>query len=64
MSDKKKKLESLMDNDISVLYALSRITMICVSRVERAKKDLVKDVCRLSRLGTRLDYSSNGLFAS
>ena len=43
-------------------YALSRMTMGSVSHVEEAKKDLVKNVQRLSRLGVRLENCPNGGF--
>ena len=56
-------MELLKDYNMSVLYhpdranvvadALSRMTMGSVSDVEEAKKDLVKDVHRLARLGVR-----------
>ena len=42
-----------------VVDSLSRMTMITVSHVEEASKDLVKDVHRLSRLGVRLEDSPN-----
>ena len=58
--------------DISVLYhpgkanvvadALSRMTMGSVSHIDEAKKDLVKDVHRLARLGVRFQDSLNGGF--
>ena len=38
-----------------VADALSRMIMGSVSHVDESKKDLVKDVHRLSRLGVRLD---------
>ena len=38
------------------------MTMGSVSDVEEAKKDLVKDVHRLARLGVRLEDSPNGGF--
>ena len=37
-----------------VADALSRMTMSNVSHVDEAKKNLVKDVHRLARLGVRL----------
>ena len=43
-----------------VAYALSHMTMGSVSHTEEAKKDLVKDVHRLVRLGVRLKDSVNG----
>ena len=43
-----------------VADALSRMTMGSVSDVEEAKKDLVKDVHRLARLGVRLEDSPYG----
>ena len=62
-------LESLKDYDMSVIYhpdkanvvadSLSRMTMVSVSHVDEAKKDLVKDVHRLDRLGVRLEDSPN-----
>ena len=65
-------LELLKDYDISVIShrgkanvvadAISRMTMGSVSHVEEAKKDLVKDVHRLSRLGVRLVDFPNGSF--
>ena len=45
-----------------VADALSLMTMGSVSHVEEGKKDLVKDVHRLARLGVRLKYSPNGGF--
>lgn len=45
-----------------VAYALSQMTMGCVSRVEEEKKELVKDVHRFSCLGVRLEDSPNGYF--
>ena len=65
-------LQLLKDYDMSALYhlgkanvvadALSCMTMGSVSHIEEAKKDLVKDDHRLSRLGMRLEYSTNGVF--
>ena len=62
----------LKDYDMSVLYhpgkanvvvdALSRMTMGSVSKIDEAKKDIAKDVHRLSRLGLRLKDSPNGGF--
>ena len=45
-----------------VADALSRMIISNVSHVEEAKKDLVKDVHRLARLGVRLKDSPNGCF--
>ena len=45
-----------------VADALSRMTMSNVSHVDEAKKNLVKDVHRLARLGVRLEDSPNGGF--
>ena len=63
-------LELLKDYDMSVLYhpgkanvvadALSQITMGSVSHVEEEKKELVKDVHSLARLGVWLEDSPNG----
>ena len=44
-----------------VVDALSRMTMGSVSYIEEAKKDLVKDVHRLARLGVILEDSLNGV---
>ena len=65
-------LELLKDYDISVLYhpgnanvvadALSRLSKGILSHLDEVKKDLVKDVHRLVRLGLRLEDSSNGGF--
>ena len=65
-------LELLKDYDISVIYhpgkanvvaeALSRMTMGSLSHVEQEKKELVKDVHRLDRLGVQLEDSPNGVF--
>ena len=65
-------LELLKDYDMSVLYhldkanvvadAVIRITMGSVSHIDEAKKDLVKDVHRLSMLGVTLENSSDGGF--
>ena len=63
-------LELLKDYDMSVLYhhskakvfanALSCKSMGSVSHIYEAKRDLVKDVNRLARLGVRLVSSPNG----
>ena len=63
-------LELLKDYDMSVLYhpgkanvvadALSRLSMNSVTHIEEEKKELVKDVHRLARLGVRLVDSSDG----
>ena len=45
-----------------VADSLSRMTMGSLSHVEEAKKDLVKYVHRLARLGVRLEDSPNGGF--
>ena len=45
-----------------VMDALSYMTMGSVSHIEKAKKDLVRDVHRFARLGVRLEDSSNGGF--
>ncbi|XP_069150485.1 uncharacterized protein [Solanum lycopersicum] len=45
-----------------VADTLSCMSMGCVSHVEEDKKELVKDVHRLARLGVRLDDSQNGGF--
>ena len=60
----------LKDYHMSVLYhpdkanvfadAPSRRTMGSVSYMDEAKKDLVKEVHRLARLGVRLEGSMNG----
>ena len=65
-------LQLLKDYDMSVLYnpgkanvvvdAISRMTMSSVSHIDEAKKDLVKDVHRLARLGVRLEDFPNGGF--
>ena len=62
----------LKDYDMSIQYhpnkdnvvadALSRMTMGSVSHVEEAKKDLVRNVHMLARLGVRLEKSPNGSF--
>ena len=43
-----------------VLNALRCMTMGSVSHVDEAKKDLVKNINRLARLGVRLEDSPNG----
>ena len=45
-----------------VADSLSRMTMGSLSHVEEAKKDLVKYVHRLARLGVRLEDSPNSVF--
>ena len=65
-------LELLKDYDINVLChpdkanvvvdALSRMTMGSISHIEEDKKDLVRDVQMLDRLGVRLEDSPNGGF--
>ena len=45
-----------------VADSLSRMTMSSVSHIDEAKKDLVRDVHRLSRLGVRFEDSSDGGF--
>ena len=60
------------DYDMSVIYhpgkdnvvadVLRCMTMGNVSNVEKVKKDFVKDVHRLSRLGVRLEDSPNVCF--
>ena len=65
-------LELLNDYDISVYYypgkanvvvdALSCMTMGSVSHIEEGKKNIVKDVHRLAKLGVRLEDCSNGGF--
>ena len=59
----------LKDYDMSVLYhpdktnvvadALSQLSMGSVSHIDEAKKDLLKDVHKLARLGVRLEESGN-----
>ena len=49
-------------NSNVVFSALSIMTMGRVFHVEEAKKYLIKDVHRLSRLGVRLVDSPNGIF--
>jgi len=63
-------LELLKDYDISVLYhpgkpnvmadALSRVSMGSVSHVVEGKKELARDVHRLTRLGVMLFDSTEG----
>ncbi|KAH0706582.1 hypothetical protein KY289_011658 [Solanum tuberosum] len=65
-------LELLKDYDMSVLYhpgkanvvvdAISRMSMGSVARVEDEKKELVRDVHRLARLGVQLVDSTKGRF--
>ena len=43
-----------------VADALSHMTIGSVSHIDEAKKDLVKEDHRLSRLGVRLEGSPNG----
>ena len=45
-----------------VADALIRMTMGCVSHIEKSKTNLVKDVHMLARLGVRLEDSLNGGF--
>ena len=45
-----------------VLDALSHMTMASVSHIDETKKDLVRDVHRLARLGVRLEESLDGGF--
>ena len=45
-----------------VADALSHITIRSVSHMEEEKKELVKDVHRLARLGVQLEDSPNGGF--
>ena len=62
----------MKDYDMSFLYlpekanvvadALSRMIMGSVSHVVEAKKDVVKNVQWLAKLGVRLEYSPNGGF--
>src|SRR5688572_23431403 len=62
--------ELLKDYDMSILYhprkanvvadALSRLSMNSVSHIEDEKKQLVREVHRLARLGVRLVDSSDG----
>ena len=64
----------LKDYNLSVLYnpgktnvvvdALSHLSIGCMSHVEEAMKDLVRDVHRFSRLGMRLEDFPNGGFMS
>ncbi|WMV08774.1 hypothetical protein MTR67_002159, partial [Solanum verrucosum] len=65
-------LELLKNYDISVLYhhkkanvvadALSRLSMGSVAHIEDKKKELVRDVHRLARLGVQLVDSTKGGF--
>ena len=48
--------------DNMVVNALSRLSKGSVSHINEARKDLVKDVHRLARLGVRLKDSPNGSF--
>ena len=69
---KRRWLELLKDYEMIVLYhhhkanvvadALSRMIMGTVSHVVEAKKDIVKNVQWLAKLGVRLEYSTNGGF--
>ncbi|WMV25171.1 hypothetical protein MTR67_018556, partial [Solanum verrucosum] len=65
-------LELLKDYDVSILYhpnkanvvadALSRLSMGSVSHIEDNKKELVRVVHRLARLGVQLvDYTKGGV---
>ena len=45
-----------------VADSVIRLSMGSVSHVEEAKRNLVKDVHRLARLGVQLEDSSNGGF--
>ncbi|KAH0652607.1 hypothetical protein KY289_030285 [Solanum tuberosum] len=66
----RKWLELLKDYDMSVLYhpdkenvvadTLSRLSMGSVAHVENEKKELVRDVHRLARLGVQLVDSTKG----
>ena len=47
-----------------VADALSRMSMVSTSKIEDKKKELVKDVHRLVRLGVRLVHFSGGCFNS
>ena len=68
----KANVELLKNYDMSVLYhpgkanvvadALSRMTIGSVSYVEEEKKELLKYVHRLARLGVKLEDSPNGCF--
>ena len=68
----KRLLELLKDYDINILYhpgkanmvmvTLCRMTIGSVSHIDEAKKDLVRVVHRLARLGVRLEDSSDGGF--
>ena len=65
-------LEFLRDYDLSMHYhpgkanvvedVLSKLSMGCLAHVEEERKELVKDVHRLARLGVRLmSISDSGL---
>ncbi|XP_015164045.1 uncharacterized protein [Solanum tuberosum] len=68
----KDKLISTPDYDMSALYhpkkanlvayALSRVSMVSVAHIEDEKKELVREVHRLARLGVQLRDSSKGGF--
>ena len=45
-----------------VVDALSRLSMSCVSHIDDEKKELVKEVHQLSRLGVRLVDTQSGVF--
>ena len=65
-------LQLLKDYDMTFLYhpdkaniyvdALCRMTIVSLCHIDKSKKDLVKDIHRLARLGVRLEDSSNGGF--
>lgn len=67
-------LELLKDYDMSILYhpgkanvvadTLSRLSMESVSHVDEGKKELLKDVHRLVRLGARLVDSTRQCYCS
>ena len=58
----------LKDYDMSVLYHPGKANVVgdslchmtSASHIDEAKKDLVKEVYRLDRLGVRLEGSKNG----
>ena len=51
-----------MGKENEVAYAISRLSMGSIAHVEEERKELVKDVHRLSRLGIRLmSISDNGV---